>query len=329
MLRAIILSLVAFLANEASAADTPRAEIVKALDLLVAKDYAAARAIVEPLASSGDRDARHMLAYLEQHGLGGPKNLLHAIELYYDAAVAGSADSQYALGDLAFSGDGVKQDYGRAAGWLQMAAGQSHAGALTRLGQMHGDGLGVPKDARLAATLFGRAADKGDPSAEYFLGNAYLAGEGVKQGFKEAAAFYTRASEKGHADAQYNLALLYDSDRLGPPNAEKTYGWMRAAADAGLPEAMVAIGLMAHNGKAKGEKAGDWFEKAAKAGDAQGQFLYAVALAQGDGRPKDPAQALMWLDRAVAAGDDLPQNMRVNAGELRASLIAASGGFRD
>lgn len=326
-MKSLILVLVLFFAGAALAAEAPKppAELIKALDLIAAKDYAGVRAVIAPLVVSGDKDARHMLGYLEENGFGGPKNLPRAIEHYYQAAIEGSADAQFALGELAFNGGAVKQDYERAAGWFRMAAPQKHVGAQTRLGQMHAEGIGAPKDPRIAVGFFERSATAGDPSAAYFLGNAYLAGEGVAQSAKKAAEWYGRAAQKGHPDAQYNLALLYDSESLGPPDLQKTYALMKSAAASGLPAAYVALGLMAHNGKTPAEeKAADWFEKAARADDAQGQFLYAVSLAEGDGREKNPSEALMWLDRALLASGELPESMRFNAAELRARLAKSA-----
>ena len=65
-----------------------------------------------------------------------------------------------------------------------------------------------------------------------------------------------------------------------------------------------------------------WFEKAAEAGDAQGEFLFAVALSEGDGRDRDPRLALQWLDKALIAGDELPDAVRDSARELRGKLAA-------
>lgn len=298
--------------------------VVEAFHRLDAGDYAAARAIVEPMAAEGDRQAQHMLGYLEQFGLGGPKNLQHAVDLYYKAALAGDADAEFALGELAFTGDGVVQDYARAADWFRLAAAHKHPGAQARLGRMHAEGLGVPKDINVAVSLLEEAADANDPGAQYLLGNAYFAGAGVKQDYRKAADWYRRAAEQGHADAQYNLALLYGSEVLGAPDLKETYSWMRAAAEGGIAEAYVALGLMADDGKTpEGEKAADWFEKGAGAGDPQGMILYAVALAKGDGRQANPNLALVWVDRVLARKGEIPGELIANARALREDIAAA------
>lgn len=95
---------------------------------------------------------------------------------------------------------------------------------------------------------------------------------------------------------------------------------MTFAAERGFPPALVGLGILAQRAGATNPGAADWFEKAAAAGDPQGQFLYAVALSEGDGRPKDIAGALQWVDRALAAGDALDPQLRADAQSLRARL---------
>lgn len=297
--------------------------VTEAFQLIDAGDYVKARAIVEPLAESGDREARHMLGYLEQFGLGGPKNIQHAIELYFQSAIAGNADAEFALGELAFTGDGVVRDYKRAADWFGRAAAQKHSGAEARLGQMYAEGLGVPKDYNVAVSLLEAAAEADDAGAQYLLGNAFFAGAGIAQDYRKAADYYQRAAEQGHPDAQYNLALLYGSEVLGASDPRETYRWMLAAAEGGVAEAYVALGLMANDGKTpEGAMAADWFEKAAEAGDPQGMLLYAVALAKGDGRDLNPQMALVWVDRVLARQSEIPDELVSNAVALRKEIAA-------
>ncbi len=318
----------AFLIASGSAIAQEKSPLAIAFERLMAGDNAVARGIVEPLAAEGDPEAQHMLGYMEERGLGGPKNLKRALQLYAEAAASGSQDAQFALGELAFLGDGVKKDYKRAAGWFTIAAEKGHVQAKVRLGVMHAEGLGFEPDRAKAVAYFKEAAELGDAGAQYNVGVAYLVGQGVEQSYKEAAAWFEKSAEQGSPDAQYNLALLYDSNFLGPPQADKTAKWMSAAAEAGLPAAYVAMGLMVHDGRVAvegGEKeklAADWFERAARAGDPQGQYLYAVSIAEGDGRDPDPEVALVWLNRALAREEALLQETRESAENLKGELEA-------
>jgi len=297
-----------------------------AFSRLVTRDYEGARAIAEPLAAAGDRDAQHIVGFLDERGLAGPKNLARALEFYARAAQAGSPDAQFALGELAYYGDGVKRDVARAAGWYALAAAQKHARAQVQLGRIRMSDEAGPPDPAHAASLFESAARADEAEGQFLLGIAYMTGQGRKEDRKVAAEWLARAAVKGHADAAYNLAILYDSGTVKAPKGESAGEWMARAAIAELPEAMVALGLMLHDGRADrpGETPADWFEKAANAGDAQGQFLFAVALAEGDGRPADPRGALLWVDRALAVADELPTEAKLGAERLRARLSSSA-----
>ncbi|MEL7485687.1 MAG: tetratricopeptide repeat protein [Pseudomonadota bacterium] len=326
----ILFTTLAFLAAGPLARAQDKPPLAVAFDRLMAKEYVVARGIVEPLAADGDADAMHMLGYMEERGLGGEKDLQRALRLYADAAARGSADAQFALGELAFLGDGVKQDLERAAGWFDLASEQGHAQAKSRLGVMYAEGLWVEKSEARALALFNEAAELGDPGAQYNMGVAHLVGRGdFAQDYENAAGWFEKAAAQGSPDAQYNLALLHDSNFLGERDPQKTLKWMRAAADGGLPAAFVAMGLMHHDGRIStgdaattAQSAADWFEKAARAGEPQGQFFYAVALAGGEGRPSDPTKALFWLKRALKRPEVLSPELRANAEKLKNDVEA-------
>ncbi len=285
--------------------------------------------IAKTLADDGDADAQHLLGHLYEKGLGVTADLARAMELYARAALHGQADAQFALGELALRGDQVKPDPARAVAWFKLAALRGHPGAKMRLGLIYAEGLGVEKDLAAAADYFEAAAASGDADAQYHLGAMHLAGEGRDQDYQKAARLFEDAANQGHARAQFNLALLADANVGAPPQDatledEKIVRFMRAAAENGLPDAMVAMGLLTHDGRAgkTEEIAADWFERAALTGSAQGQFLYSVSLSEGDGRAKDPDQALIWVERALANKAGLDAEMRHGAEALQRQLKA-------
>ena len=74
------------------------------------------------------------------------------------ASVSGAAEAQRALGHMHYCGDGVPQDYQRAAGLFKLAAEQGNADAQYNLGLSHYHGKGVPQDYKRASRLFKLAA---------------------------------------------------------------------------------------------------------------------------------------------------------------------------
>jgi len=307
-------------ASSVLAAEDHQDAVREAFNLLLDKKYDKAREIVEPLSESGDADAQHLLGYIYENGFGVEADMARALDLYSRSALHGQTDSQFALGELAFTGNGVQQNYEYAAGWYKLAAARGHPAAKTRLGAMYAEGLGIKPDKEQAAQFFEQAADAGDPEAQYQMGSIYLVGDPRPQDYEKAGAYFEAAAGQGHAPSQFNLALMYDGGLLGAKSEKDMIYWMRAAAEGGMPNAMVAMGLLIHDGRIKSGLAADWFEKAAKAGDAQGQFLFAVALKEGDGRPQNLIEARQWVDRALSQKAKLPSALQASAEKLRRDL---------
>jgi TPR repeat protein len=66
-------------------------------------------------------------------------------------------------------GDGVSQDYGQAAAWIQKSAQNGNSFAQESVGWLYSKGYGVPKDLHQAAMWFRKAADQGDANARIAL----------------------------------------------------------------------------------------------------------------------------------------------------------------
>ncbi|MEX6632427.1 tetratricopeptide repeat protein [Hyphococcus lacteus] len=286
-----------------------------------AGEYQDAVATLSPLVEHGDADAQHLMGYLFENGFGVKRNLQRAVELYVMAARGGQADAQFALGELALEGDGIEKSAKTAAGWYLLAAKQEHALAKLRLGVLYAEGNGVDRDRQKALSYFEDAAIAGEPIAQRNLAIAYLSGDGVAQNIRKAAEWFERAAANGDPVANYNLGLLYQSGRIGPPDLKASTEKMRAGAEAGFAPAMVGLGLLLHESSETDELPVDWFERAAAAGDPQGRFLYAVSLAESDGRPQDIAGAIAQLDVILADKSLLDPEFRRQVNALKKSLL--------
>lgn len=84
-------------------------------------------------------------------------------------AEQGDVASQYYLGLRYYKGDGVKQDYAKAALWWAKAAGQGEATAQFRLGVMYAQGEGVAQNNTVALHLFYNALGNSHPDARYWI----------------------------------------------------------------------------------------------------------------------------------------------------------------
>ena len=134
-------------------------------------------------------------------------------------------------------GDGVAQDYQKAAEQFRIAAQQGLPDAEYNLGALYDGGLGVPRDAVRAVIWYHSAAEQGHPAAQLNLGLAYANGSGVAQDYGEAARWFRRAADQGVVTAQYNLAALYANGKGVTQSMIDAYAWFSIAAGSGDIEA--------------------------------------------------------------------------------------------
>jgi hypothetical protein len=90
---------------------------------------------------------------------------------------------------------------------------------------------------------------------------------------------------------------------------------VKAAADAGIAEYQYKYGLIAQANLVKGEKALDWYLKAAINGNQQAQFIVAQCVLTGSYCDKDGNKAINWLTLAAKNGNN-PQASYLLAQQL-------------
>ena len=122
-----------------------------------------------------------------------------AVREFRPLAEQGHAPSQFNLGVLYATGQGVAQDYAEAVRWYRKAAAQGDAKAQNNLGLMYRNGRGVARDYREAVKWCRRAAEQGRARAQNNLGVMYDMGRGVPQDHSEAVRWWSKAAEQGHA----------------------------------------------------------------------------------------------------------------------------------
>ena len=85
-----------------------------------------------------------------------------ALKEWQPLAENGDAVAQFNVGLMCYEGQGVRQDYARAAEWFQRAADQGYAKAQYNLGAMYGVGKGVKRDLVEAYKWLDLCAANGD-----------------------------------------------------------------------------------------------------------------------------------------------------------------------
>lgn len=214
--------------------------------------HAEARAVWETLAEVGNGDALFNLGVLAEDGLGEPRDVRKAEQLYVSAAQAGNFKSQYRLGLLYSGGTVLPKDLGQARRYLGMAAQSGDREAAQRLAALERpDGAATPfQRAELldgsgrreeAAALYESLAAQGNRSAQTRLAWLYEAGLGVARDLDEAARRFEIAARAGDAEAQYALAVMLRTGKGKQMDRAQSLEWLRKAAGQGHAAALSAL----------------------------------------------------------------------------------------
>lgn len=129
----------------------------------------------------------------------------------------------------------IPYTYADAAKWLQRAAEGNDPESEIAFGWLYAKGNGVKQDYSKAAEWFLRAIKnmpdnrRGLPVIESTLGEFYAYGKGVKQNYAEAAKWWTKAAELGSSPSQFNLGLLYYFGLGVKQSYVESYFWLGLA----------------------------------------------------------------------------------------------------
>jgi len=193
---------------------------------------------------------------------------------------------------------------------LRLEKDKTDSAAMTLLGELYNQGLGVPASPAKAVEWYRLAAARGDARALSSLGMMALEGRGMERNLAQGRAWLEEAAAKGNPVASYNLALI-----LLPSPAEadvsRTIALLRVAANAELPDAQHALGVLYLKGRGLARdptEAASLFERAAQNGSQVGDVEYAILLFNGDGIPRNESKAAYYFRRAAAKGNAIAQN---------------------
>ena len=159
-------------------------------------------------AEAGDVISQFNLGVMYDTGEGVTEDDAEAVKWYRKAAEQGDAEAQYALGVMYGNGKGVAEDYAEALKWYRMAAEQGQAKAQFSLGVMYAKGEGVLKNAAAAVKWFRMAAEQGYARAQYFLGWMYAKGDGVPRSSVNAYVWWLVSVKSGDEEARKNLDIV-------------------------------------------------------------------------------------------------------------------------
>ncbi|CAK0813990.1 unnamed protein product [Prorocentrum cordatum] len=126
-------------------------------------------------------------------GMGVPKSVEKARELFEEAHRGGEPAAALRLGEMFLGGMGVAQSFRQARQLFEEACRGGEPAAGVRLGEMYLGGIGVPKSVEKARELFEEAYRGGVPAAAVRWGEMYLRGMGVAKNVETAREFFEEA----------------------------------------------------------------------------------------------------------------------------------------
>jgi TPR repeat protein len=209
-----------------------------------------ARQILHKLADRSYPFAQYYLADGFASGLfnKGKEDHDRAFPLFVAASKHGHAESGYRAGLCYEFGWGCRRDYLKAVQFYRASASKNHPGAATRLGMACIEGtMGLTNHYREGIKWLKRAAESADAqynAAPYELGRLHENGYG-EDIFKDevyAAQLFTQSADLGHPEANLVMGKAYEYGLLKcPKDAALSIHFYNGAAQAGLPEAMMAL----------------------------------------------------------------------------------------
>lgn len=285
----------------------------------------------------GDVDSMIWLAELYQTGQGAELNIKKAVELYQTAADKGSDIAQVRLGSLYENGfEGQKPDYKKAADFYAKASAKGNASAKGRLGYLYEMGrIGGKVDYDRVAALYKEAIEIGDGFSSGRLGWLYEKEHIVIETSKDKDSEDEIGDEIVDITLKGSIGLIDPSLKSKDPNYQKAVELYQVGVDLDDAFSAYRLGWMYQNGlgvdvdKNFGEslieqsyrgssfgkgvgnsaiveknpkKAARLYEKAAKGGNPEAAYRFALMLEHGRGVDRDILTALEFFKSAADKG---------------------------
>lgn len=241
----VVLCAALLFAEIAAAQSADDAAAFRARQLFVSGDYAAALAILQPLVAKGHPRAETVLGVMTERGLGLPKDLKRAVELYRAAAEQGFAPAIHNLGGSYQDGiGGLAVDEAIAREWYWKAAAQDYGPSLTNLGIFLRDGRGGPKDQETGLAVMERAAALGDAEGTAQLAYMLATGDGAVIDLPRARDLYAIAAMKKIDWAMRDYGEMLELAEGGPKDLSQALVYYTRAAGQGNAMAGMDIAEM-------------------------------------------------------------------------------------
>lgn len=169
------------------------------------------------------------------------------------------------------------------------------------LGNMYLEGKGTPKNEKEAFSWYMKGALQGDPLAQHQVALCYMNGTGTPKDPAESRKWFDKAGDSNNPQVALLKAIsLMESE--GKARAEKEFDQLAQSGDARTKAIVAEIYRTRFESP---EKTFFWMKQAAESGDPDAQCAVGVLYWKATGTTWNPVQAIKWLKKAVA--NDQPE----------------------
>lgn len=229
-----------------------------------------------------------------------------------EAAEAGQARTQYALGKIYRDGQGVEKDVQKAVELFTLAAMQGNSFAAFALGKMYlSDDPTLSRNVAAALKWITNAAEHGNQFAQYYLGKLLLKGtDDISQDTNSALRWLLASVEQGNVHAEYALAMAYLKGESVPKDSLKAMELLKRASSREHQFAQYQLGKLLLQGEDVPKDvvaAVHWLTASAMHGNQYAQYALGKLYLLGKGVEKDKDRAAKWFQMAANQGNEYAQ----------------------
>jgi TPR repeat protein len=257
-------------------------------------------------ARNGDLGSQILLWLAYAGGHGVPKDVQRGVPWLRKAAERGNIECEWVLSNMYRSGKGgLPVDQAESFNWALKAAQRGHMVAQHNVGGAYRVGAGVEMNLEQARYWYGRAAEQGFAHSEWMMGRIYLEGMGVAPNRDEALRWLTKSLAQGHVPTMITLAKMYSDPNGVPMQPQLVFDLLRAAAQGGSHLAEFEVGRFYRAGYLNAPdyaQAMVWFNRAAAAGYGPADHDLGAMYETGQGVSADLTQARSHYERAAELG---------------------------
>ena len=189
----------------------------------IEQDYKQAFKYYEMAAEQNDNVAINNLGSLYYSGIGTPRNMLKAAQMFSKAATLGNVESMVNLAFIYLSNKNANSQSEEAIRLFQKASEQGNLTANFMLGYAYYKGYVVKQNYHQAFNLIKKAANAGYDEAMYVLSTMYMKGHGTPQNYGNGVKILNKAVEQGNVPSMMELGYILATGDKYPRDVYKAH----------------------------------------------------------------------------------------------------------